>query len=583
MKITSVESISGRSILEMLGVLAIIGVLTLTALWGYPYMITKHRANQIITNVIHPQIILTLAQKNIGVKEPGILSFDVDTKPYENYVSFALEKTQKGNIKISLQKVAPKLCKELVENLLPEGPSIQVFVNETNRGIAELCALDENIIDIYFPDDMTLPNPDTPCGNNPCGENFVCDAATNTCVCNQLLDSSGQCLSCTTSANIQSTQSACSKCSQREYVNGVCSLPCKNGEIRGDDATCHTCSGTAPIKNIDQQRCLSCIGKRFWNVSAKTCWSCDEPNEYPSDKNLGCSNCPSRFFGSTNNQDNLCINCNTSKTFSSTKEECNRCGNKRFYIVSTGLCIKYPDCGPNQFLDNMGKCHSCDETGYIATGSEECFKCANRYSTGDTCGRCDDMQPGSNADQENCGRCPDTAYTNEKCYPCQSEKEWDSSKEECAKCPNRVYSESKGARSCHLPCEPGMLYSATAKKCISCSQTDGITTVGKEDCLTCSGQRFWNVGTSTCWSCDDTTERRSDEENGCHGCSNRFLRSGTKGAKADYCAPCNLNSDVYAPEANCNRCPSRFYRASDGLCLKPCASGKIRQPDGTCS
>ena len=43
-----VPSPSGRSMIEMLGVLAIIGVLSITALVGFTYAMNKHRANETI-------------------------------------------------------------------------------------------------------------------------------------------------------------------------------------------------------------------------------------------------------------------------------------------------------------------------------------------------------------------------------------------------------------------------------------------------------------------------------------------------------------------------------------------------------
>ena len=42
----------GRSMLEMLGVLAIIGMLSLTALGGYRMAITYHRANETMSDVM---------------------------------------------------------------------------------------------------------------------------------------------------------------------------------------------------------------------------------------------------------------------------------------------------------------------------------------------------------------------------------------------------------------------------------------------------------------------------------------------------------------------------------------------------
>ncbi len=42
----------GRSMLEMLGVLAIIGILSITAFVGFNYALNKHRANTVIEDVM---------------------------------------------------------------------------------------------------------------------------------------------------------------------------------------------------------------------------------------------------------------------------------------------------------------------------------------------------------------------------------------------------------------------------------------------------------------------------------------------------------------------------------------------------
>ena len=575
----------GRSIVEMLGVLVIIGILSLTAVWMIPTLMTHWKANEIVAQVVRPQIILTLSEKNLDQKPAGEMSFDVDTTPYQQYATFALEKTAEGFIKLSMDQLDAKLCQKIVEQLLPSQPDIHVSVNETNRLRTELCVLDKNRIDIYFPQDMTLPTPDTPtCDKTPCGENFVCDSATNTCVCNQLLDTFGQCHSCATTNNVASTQSACDQCASRVYHDGVCYAPCDANSIRGDNYACYSCTQSAGITNVDQSRCLQCIGNRFWNVSANTCWSCQDMAEYPSDTGLGCLECGNRFFGTDkiNTQRKLCVNCDSDVIRLASIDSCANCGQKRIYVAETGECLKRK-CSNTEFLGKDNQCHSCQEVGFIAAYENECFRCDNRYSPGSSCGRCEDMKTISNANKANCDRCPNATFFNGQCYPCKIEDAWTSTKEQCAACPNRVFSTNDKLSFCHLPCSANMIYSLNTQKCVSCDQMDGISAGGKDACLSiCGGKRFWNVSANTCWSCNDPVERRSDEDNGCHTCANRFLRSAEKNGRADYCAPCNLNNDVFAPEDFCNRCPTRFYRKSDGKCLKPCASGTTRQADGSC-
>ncbi len=55
---------SGRSMIEMLGVLAIIGVLSVGGIMGYSYAMTKYRSNKIASelNLLNNQIAITLKQ-----------------------------------------------------------------------------------------------------------------------------------------------------------------------------------------------------------------------------------------------------------------------------------------------------------------------------------------------------------------------------------------------------------------------------------------------------------------------------------------------------------------------------------------
>lgn len=80
---------SGRSMVEMLGVLAIIGVLSVGAISGYRHAMNRHEANQIINNLTLTATIVSGAAMQAGGSQylktkEDTYEFDLDT-PYQAY------------------------------------------------------------------------------------------------------------------------------------------------------------------------------------------------------------------------------------------------------------------------------------------------------------------------------------------------------------------------------------------------------------------------------------------------------------------------------------------------------------------
>ena len=113
---------SGRSMIEMLAVLAIIGVLSITALVGFTYAMNKHRANTIY-NDVH---LLALHVMDTGkgrvpadfYSESG-LSYDIDTTTYAD------------GFVVKVAAVSEKVCDRIMDVNDPSIEKIYVGSEET--------------------------------------------------------------------------------------------------------------------------------------------------------------------------------------------------------------------------------------------------------------------------------------------------------------------------------------------------------------------------------------------------------------------------------------------------------------------
>ena len=168
---------SGRSMVEMLGTLAIIGVLSVGAIAGYSYGMDKYRANQTINDVMLLGVdIITQLSQNRGTPT---LSAEWGTKTTVGYdftvVPNPSDDTQYG---IQISGVPARVCKMVGDALKPMA---SVYVNDDEH-ITEEDPCDEsdnNTMEFYFATGAV--ESDGCKTDTDCGTNKYCDKDTGFC------------------------------------------------------------------------------------------------------------------------------------------------------------------------------------------------------------------------------------------------------------------------------------------------------------------------------------------------------------------------------------------------------------------
>ncbi|MBR5130705.1 MAG: hypothetical protein IKV03_05740 [Alphaproteobacteria bacterium] len=134
----------GRSMTEMLGVLAIIGVLSISAIAGYSYAMTQHKTNNLINelNILATTVSQQLLTgKNANLFELTNTSITVETFPPNpsNYFSLKVKNIDKS------------VCQNLVSNTPPIISGI--YQNNTRLNKITNC-LDKTTLTFVFANDL---------------------------------------------------------------------------------------------------------------------------------------------------------------------------------------------------------------------------------------------------------------------------------------------------------------------------------------------------------------------------------------------------------------------------------------------
>ena len=236
---------SGRSMVEMLGTLAIIGVLSIGGIAGYKYGMDKYRANQTINDVMLMGVdIITQLSQNRGTPT---LSSDWGTKTTAGYdftvVQNPEDKTQYG---IQITGVPISICKQVGDGLKQ---TVAVYVgNEDYNSDTETDPCDEsdsNTMEFYFEKSSNETNTCNPacsegeyCDNGVCfkGEKPVYSYGGQTCTTTDDCPGDSECISWCDSYSGCSYYSSTTQCTNDVTgKSGVCS---GNGEcIEGDSCS----------------------------------------------------------------------------------------------------------------------------------------------------------------------------------------------------------------------------------------------------------------------------------------------------------------------------------------------------------
>ena len=221
---------TGRSMVEMLGTLAIIGVLSIGGIAGYKYGMDKYRANQTINDVMLMGVdIITQLSQNRGTPT---LSADWGTKTTAGYdftvVPNPENETQYG---IQITGVPSSICKMVGDGLKQ---TVAVYVgNEDYNSNTENDPCDEsdnNTMEFYF--DTGAVETDGCKTDAECEDGRYCDKNTGICLRGEEPVGTYGYPTCT--SDIDCGDSGCARCSYGtcqqllDYDGKSCSIDVSN-------------------------------------------------------------------------------------------------------------------------------------------------------------------------------------------------------------------------------------------------------------------------------------------------------------------------------------------------------------------
>ena len=414
---------SGRSMVEMLGVLAVIGVLSIGGIAGYTYAMNRLKANDIIDGVNKRAVALS----TYTLLGTGVSATTLDAEFANKIGDFpvALAAADPG-FTLTVSEITRPVCNHVLNNGVQMARTITLGTTKVwENGVKAdyTCAEDGNTIVFTFAPAAGEGGNTPTCGycqhveNGTCVADKTCD---NHCPGDKpMKSSSGTCYSCSTAYEIDGVDATeCAKCPNRFMTPFGCLL-CS--AIRGVDA--------------DAAECAKCPN-RFLSTHGY-CYLCSENQRLDADA-TECAKCPNRFM--------------------TTEGECVLCSEIRGYKADAAECAKCP----NRFREIDDTCYDCgsDPSDGIIADSSECAKCPNRFlGTTGFCRLCSENWGYGDADAAECAKCPNREMYNEMCTPICSDGEFKNKRgmcfdcsdsvgvyaesSECAKCPNREMKDGK--------------------------------------------------------------------------------------------------------------------------------------------
>ena len=422
------DSELGRSLTEMLGTLAIMGILTIGGIAGFNYAMDKSKANDILDGINKRAIALstyTLLGTNITASS---LSAEFPNKIGDSTVAVAAEG---DGFNLTVSGVSDSVCDKVLDTGLKMASKISLGETMVWNGSAKsdhACA-EENTITFAF--NAALDNTMT-CGycqhteNNTCVADETCD---NGCPGNKPLRiNDGSCWECDSPFVFRADAAECAKCSERKMQNGGCIMKeCPEGQLQTSGGHCRNCSEGEPLVT-DATECAKCPERKMVNWKCAKicpegqfinsdgyCKSCSNSNPIVADA-TECATCSNRYMTTTYG---YCASCSDYSVYTADATECAKCSN---HVMYDGKCA--PICLEGQLRIKIGYCKNCSSSEPLEADVTECAKCSERK-----------MQNGVCIMKE----CPEGQFQTRDghCRKCDFPFAIDTDAAECAKCPNR--------------------------------------------------------------------------------------------------------------------------------------------------
>ncbi|MBQ7413011.1 MAG: hypothetical protein IJV07_01900 [Alphaproteobacteria bacterium] len=548
---------TGRSMVEILGVLAIIGVLTLGGIWGYRNAIDKSNANTIIDGVNKRALVASHQLSGLEMAEPDMKEFHPDTEVDSisgwEADTFILSDSP-DHFAVEVYNVAKGVCNHIIQMHWKE--PVSILVNDEID--VDTCPDEEATMTFVF-DKVLGSSPYNKCEvdadcQQAFGQDYLCNQGTMTCYRRNdragIKDKDGKEYDCDSNIGVKTiNKDACLKnCPNRTYAYGYCMPSCREGEFWLRDQQSR--ADQPPIK------CVSCDARTGWDtgsIRAEMCEMC--PNRYyfvPAfDGQHRCSlkDCGEGYYTCYNG----CCSCHdldaqNIKTWYNpdggsyawnAKAACAACNDEQYggREVVGGWC-RLKTCPPGTFR-NGHSCISCTHGSSFRIGWTGSWNTsAQAKNTINDCLSCRD----ANGNRQR-------VVEGEYCI-------------RGTKCGNGSDASETGICS---DCEDGEF--SAGGKCVSCDD-DNWYLVTAEECNKCKGKReMHGIDDATHYRTACVRKRGSDEF---------YSNLGTKSCDIDKIAW------VYSNNADCRVCGDKRVIVGEAYCTLPCPSGEFMRNDGVC-
>ena len=511
---------SGRSMIEMTAVLAIIGVLSIGSVAGYKLAMVQMRSNTLLNEAARRAVSIS-SQLNQG-NVPNLDEFKNNTIAGDMVFDTAINTDSYiGKFGLKVSNVPYKICNKLLEAKNQAGSSLRAIADPATPYVAlEECPkgqganADDEVHDyiLIYNNDLATTQP------------YEQD-------CSQALDILETCTDgvyekcCKDNGNICHPQVRCAKdyedgCpGDQTDQGGVCKCP-KDNYFANASGTCYSCDYLNRLTGVQGQECRYCSNRTYTQQDSvnDTGW-CE------------LTTCPTGYY---KNSSGNCVDCLATSTsaVTATQENCQKCaadgsdedGNSyaRSY-VATNKCYRCPDTSP---LLNSTTCRACTYSDSLATDAVSCARCSN------------------------------SVYINSKCVRCDTNNVLSLTQAQCGQCSQRTYDTNlSGSSKCKLTNCPTSTAHFRGKvgTCYACSNATAVEVASANDCTgSCSTRSTYTSG------------------------------SGTSARTYCYLNTCDDNHFVDSSK-NCRKCDnaSAYAVANTAACTGPCTGGKVNNVQTT--
>ena len=362
---------SGRSMVEMLGVLAIMGILSIGGIAGYTYAMNKLRANNTIKYV---NMLAIAGSQQAALGRDKLTLGEFPAKTADGYDADIYRLTDEPRyFDIDIAGIPRAVCTNILALTTHWRGLDSVWVNDNQT----TCEQDENLMSFIFSE--TLGSDEN--GGSRCTQDSECSGC-QTCVRGFCTD----------------TDAACS--GNTPYcVNGACQ-GCHGGEFQDTKGKCHACGGDNVVEYVDQSECTKCQGQRFYYHAYQRCVPCNSTGTwYWSADSTSCQACKERYMDETGS----CHLCLGEIISDATNNSVCRTTCPPGQVWSGSKCVPCDDSVPfwstvydqscleqcaGIRIPQSAVCVRCDNLNHIVATKEVCETCPQRYAEGSLCIYC---------------------------------------------------------------------------------------------------------------------------------------------------------------------------------------------------